>query len=153
MLGRLYEGEVCSAAWALEVVGERWSLLIIRDALFKGVTRFSEFQRSLGIAPNILTKRLEAFVAEGIFELRGGDTEHREYVLTRKGADLMPVIIALSAWTDRWAAPNGAPVVYKHKDCGGRVSPALQCAKCGETLKPADVTAQLTKAAARARRS
>jgi DNA-binding HxlR family transcriptional regulator len=151
MLGRLYEGEICSAAWALEIVGERWSLLIIRDALFKGVTRFSEFQRGLGIAPNILAKRLEAFVAEGIFEMRGGDAEHQEYVLTRKGADLMPVIIALSAWTDRWAAPNGAPIVYKHKECGGRVTQALQCSKCGEALRPADVFARLTKAAERSR--
>jgi len=151
MLGRLYEGQTCSAAWTLEIVGERWSLLIVRDAMFADVTRFSDFQRRLGIAPNILAKRLEAFVAEGIFEMRGADTEHQEYVLTRKGAELKPVIIALSAWGDRWAAPHGAPVVYKHKDCGGRVTQALHCSKCGETPKLTDVVARLTKAAERPR--
>lgn len=70
MLGRYYPGQTCSAASALELVGERWSLLILRDAFFRGHTRFSDFERSLGIAPNILTKRLESFVSDGLMELR-----------------------------------------------------------------------------------
>src|SRR4051794_25667494 len=98
MLGRLYEGQICSAARTLEIVGERWSLLIIRNAMFAGATRFTDFQRSLGIAPNILTKRLADFVEAGIFELRPGDAGHAEYQLTGKGLDLQPVIVALTAW-------------------------------------------------------
>jgi DNA-binding HxlR family transcriptional regulator len=75
MLGTTYEKQNCSAARALEVVGERWSLLILRDALFRGMTRFSEFERSLGLAPNVLAKRLEGFVASGLLEKStdGGD--------------------------------------------------------------------------------
>ena len=76
MLGRLYESEICSAARALEVVGERWSLLILRNAAFAGQTRFSEFERRLGIAPNILASRLEGFVAAGLMEVRP-NAEHK----------------------------------------------------------------------------
>jgi DNA-binding HxlR family transcriptional regulator len=84
MLGRLYEGQDCSAARALELVGERWSLLILRDAMFRGYTRYGQFQKSLGIASNILAKRLEDFVAAGIMQ-RGqpaGAGEQVEYLLT-----------------------------------------------------------------------
>src|SRR2546422_3846934 len=95
MLGHLYETQNSSAARALEVVGERWSPLILRDALFRRMTRFSDFQRSLGLAPNILAKRLELFTAGGIMDARPGPaTGHREYVLTAKGRDLEPVVIA-----------------------------------------------------------
>src|SRR5450755_1606952 len=107
MLGRTYEGQNCSAARALEVAGERWSLLVIRDALFRGITRFSDFQRSLGVAPNILATRLDSFVGAGLMELRQYSERppQHEYLLTGKGRDLGPVIIALTAWGDRWAAP------------------------------------------------
>src|SRR5882757_3224001 len=99
MLGRLYPDEFCSSARALEIVGERWSLLIIRNAMFGEMTRFTELQRSLGIAPNILAKRLSEFVEAGIFELRsGGSGGHAEYILTRKGHELHPIVIALTEW-------------------------------------------------------
>src|SRR5436190_5552348 len=100
MLGKTYERENCSAARALEQVGERWSLLIIRDALFHGHTRFAEFQRSLGIASNVLTARLDAFAATGIMEWRtySSHEDHYEYLLTDKGRGLAPVVIALTAW-------------------------------------------------------
>src|SRR5690242_7037611 len=99
MLGRRYEGQICSAAWTLEIVGERWSLLILRNAMFTGMTRFSQFQHSLGVAPNILAKRLTEFVEAGLFELRPGEGgRHAEYLLTAKGLDLKPVIVALSEW-------------------------------------------------------
>ena len=144
MLGRSYQGQICSAARTLELVGERWSLLIIRNAMFAGMTRFMEFQRSLGIAPNILAKRLGDFVDAGLFELRdsaaGG---HAEYVLTSKGLDLQPVIIALTEWGDRWAAPDGPPVAFEHHDCGGPVALKLQCTRCGERPPPTDVAARL----------
>jgi DNA-binding HxlR family transcriptional regulator len=144
MLGRLYQGQICSAARTLEIVGERWSLLIIRNAMFAGMTRFTDFQRSLGVAPNILTKRLAEFVEAGIFELRPGDAGgHAEYVLTGKGLDLQPVIVALTEWGDRWAAPDGRPVTVEHDGCGGRVVLKMECTRCGEHPPAADVKARL----------
>jgi DNA-binding HxlR family transcriptional regulator len=109
MLGRTYEAQNCSAARTLELVGERWSLLIIRDALFAGSTRFADFQRSLAIAPNILKTRLDGFVAAGLMQRHrySNHPEHYEYLLTDKGRDLQPVIVALTAWGDQWAAPHG----------------------------------------------
>ena len=145
MLGRNYDNQNCSAARALEVVGERWSLLVVRDAIFRGTTKFSEFQRDLGIAPNILTSRLDSFVEAGLMEARrySDQHDHREYVLTKKGLDLQPVIIALTAWGDRWAAPEGPPVVYKHEECGGRIHQQLRCTGCDAVPKPAQVRARL----------
>ncbi len=143
MLGRTYDGQNCSAARALELVGERWSLLIIRDALFRGMTRFSQFQRSLGVAPNVLAARLEGFVAAGLMTPRAYSThpEHREYLLTKKGRDLQPVLLALTAWGDRWAAPDGPPVVLEHENCGGTVTPHALCASCGPLPATASVGA------------
>jgi DNA-binding HxlR family transcriptional regulator len=130
MLGTMYEGQNCSAARALEVVGERWSLLILRDALFRGMTRFSEFERSLGVAPNVLAKRLEGFVASGLLKKHtdGDDAEH--YRPTDKALSFKPVIVALTAWGDRWAAPHGPPVLFEHEGCGGRVDYRVRCTKC-----------------------
>ncbi|MEU6584613.1 helix-turn-helix domain-containing protein [Nocardia sp. NPDC046763] len=144
MLGRMYDGEVCSAARTLEIVGERWSLLIVRNAMFAGMTRFTEFQRSLGIAPNILTKRLAEFVEAGIFEQRSGTgSGHPEYRLTAKGLDLEPVILALTEWGDRWAAPDGPPITYRHTGCDGKVHVRLECSDCDTTPDLAEVTAEL----------
>lgn len=133
MLGKTYESQVCSAARALELVGERWSLLIVRDALYAGSTRFNDFRR-LGIATNILASRLDGFVAAEIMERRAysENPELFEYVLTEKGRELASVIIALTAWGDRWAAPDGPPVIYTHTVCRGPVSSRLTCAECGE---------------------
>src|SRR5580693_5733469 len=99
MLGRMYDTQNCSAARALEFVGERWSLLIIRDALFAGSTRFNDFL-SLGVATNILASRLDGFVDAGIMERRNysDNPELYEYLLTQKGHELAPVIVALTAW-------------------------------------------------------
>ena len=141
MLGRTYDRLNCSAARALEVVGERWSLMILRNAMFAGATRFNDFQRKLGIAPNILSARLDWFVEAGLMKTRqvGGDSETREYVLTRKGLEFQPVLIALTAWGDRWAAPDGPPVMFEHKGCGGPVEQHLTCADCGATPGPGQV--------------
>jgi DNA-binding HxlR family transcriptional regulator len=129
---RTYEAQHCSAARALEAVGERWSLLIIRDALFRDITRFSEFQRSLGIAPNILAGRLDGFVAAGVMTTRPNPDRpgQHDYVLTEKGRDVAPVIVALTAWGDRWDAPDGPPIVFTHNDCGGDVHLQLSCETC-----------------------
>ncbi|WP_022882329.1 winged helix-turn-helix transcriptional regulator [Gryllotalpicola ginsengisoli] len=133
MLGRSYDNQICSIARALDVVGERWSLLIIRDAVFAGVTRFGDFQHNLGIATNVLAARLDAFVEGGIMERRRYSERpaQHEYVLTEKGRDLAPALIALTSWGDRWAAPDGPPIRYEHAACGRRVEPQLVCEKCG----------------------
>lgn len=120
-------------ARALEVVGERWSMLIVRDALFAGVTRFSDFQRGLGVAPNVLAARLDAFVAAGVMERHqySAQPELFEYVLTAKGRDLASSIVALSQWGDRWAAPGEPPILFTHAECGGAVRAETVCARCG----------------------
>ncbi|MFD2093816.1 winged helix-turn-helix transcriptional regulator [Blastococcus deserti] len=143
MLGRTYESEVCSIARALEVVGERWSVLIVRNALFAGSTRFSDFQRSLGIAPNILKTRLDGFVDAGIMrrEQYSEQPELYEYLLTEKGRDLAPALIALTEWGDRWAAPDGPPILYRHSTCGSEVSHQVLCATCGRVDDAAEVQA------------
>jgi DNA-binding HxlR family transcriptional regulator len=140
MLGKTYDSQVCSAARALEVVGERWSLLIIRDALFGGATRFNDFL-ALGISTNILKNRLDGFVAAGIMQRRNSarNPEHHEYLLTDKGTELARVIVALTEWGDKWAAPDGPPVIYYHSGCGSPITQQINCADCGEVHDPAEV--------------
>jgi DNA-binding HxlR family transcriptional regulator len=141
MLGKTYDSQVCSAARALEFVGERWTLLIVRDALFAGATRFSDFHKGLGIATNILTARLDGLVQAGIMERRGSaqNVELYEYLLTDKGRELAPVLVALTEWGDRWAAPDGRPVLYTHANCGGELSQQIICATCGQVDDPSEM--------------
>lgn len=128
MLGKTYDTQVCSIARALEVVGERWSLLIIRDALFARVTRFGDFQHNLGIATNVLTSRLESFVASGIMEREGS----ADYILTTKGRALAVALVALTEWGDAWASPIEPPILYRHASCdGGAVHAVVACETCG----------------------
>ena len=147
MLGRLYETQNCSAARALEVVGERWSLLIVRHALFRNVTRFSDFQRSLGIARNILAARLDWFVEQDLMQRRAStdDPNHQEYVLTEKGRELQPIIVALTHWGDRWAAQGAPPVVLRHACCGGPVRQQNLCQRCDQPVDDQDVEADPTR--------
>ena len=149
MLGYTYDREICSAARALEIAGERWSMLILRNAAFGGVTRFSDFEKSLGIAPNVLAARLERFVEEGLMTIAAGSAGHQEYHLTEKGLDFKPVIVALTQWGDTWAAPEGAPIVYEHDQCGHRVAFGLYCRACDENVKPKEVTARKTEVMSR----
>jgi DNA-binding HxlR family transcriptional regulator len=144
MLGKTYDSEVCSAARALELVGERWSLLIVRNALFAGATRYNDFRKSLGIATNILKTRLDGLVDAGIMERRrySENPELYEYQLTEKGRDLEPVILALTEWGDRWLAPDGPPILYSHTKCGGGINLHTFCANCGEVHDPAEVQAR-----------
>jgi DNA-binding HxlR family transcriptional regulator len=125
----------CSIAQALDVVGEWWTLLILRDAVL-GVTRFEDWQRRLGVARNVLSARLETLVEQGILERRRyQDRPPRdEYVLTHKGSDLIPVLEALRVWGDRYAAPDGPPVLLVHDDCGQVIQPVSHCSHCGERL-------------------
>ena len=127
-------------ARALEVVGERWTLLIVRDALL-GVRRFEDFQRDLGVSRGVLTTRLQLLCDEGILERRRYQErpERFEYRLTDKGRDLWPVMMALVKWGDRHEAEHGPPRLILHRDCGGEVTDRLTCAKCGAELTVRDV--------------
>ena len=127
MLGKTYDTQVCSIARSLELVGERWSLLIIRDALFARVTRFGDFQHNLGIATNVLAARLDAFVGSGIMRREGAV----DYVLTAKGRALATALIALTEWGDEWAAPGAPPILYRHETCGRPVAARVVCDECG----------------------
>ena len=126
----------CSVARTVDVVGEWWTPLIVRDA-FYGVRRFEDFQRSLGLARNVLAARLDRLVAEGIFERRRYDERppRDEYVLTEKGRDLFPVIAALMAWGDRWTAgESGPPLLLMHTPCGHAATLRATCDRCHEQL-------------------
>ena len=143
MLGNSYDNQVCSIARSLELIGERWTILIVRDA-FLGIRRFDELQRSLGVARNVLQNRLERLVEHGILErVRYQERPERfEYRLTEKGLDLWPVLVSLISWGDRHAAPEGPAIILEHRDCGGPVNDRRICEKCGALLGPRDVQAR-----------
>ena len=130
----------CSVAQCLEVVGEWWSLLIVRDA-FLGVRRFDQFQERLGISRNILVQRLTGLVEHGVLE-RVRYSEHPpryEYRLTEKGLDLWPVLNAMRQWGDRHVAPDGPPLVLIHEGCGQVADAVTSCSQCGEPLTARNV--------------
>ncbi|HEY5111392.1 MAG TPA: helix-turn-helix domain-containing protein [Acidimicrobiales bacterium] len=135
-----FAGMDCSVAQCLEVVGERWSMLIIRDS-FMGVTRFEEFHRRLGISRNILRERLNALVGAGVL-VRVPYSEHPprdDYKLTEKGRDLWPVLTAMRQWGDQYAAPSGPPIELVHGWCGKKTHVETVCGECGERLNYRDV--------------
>lgn len=139
MLNRDYEGQdLCGVAKTLEIVGERWTLLIIRDAFF-GIRRFEEFQSSLGIARNVLTDRLNRLVAEGLFDrVRYSERPERyEYRLTDKGRELNIALTALREWGERHVV-DGPPRVLRRRSDGKPVTAAL-VPKGTKTLKPREV--------------
>lgn len=142
MLGNDYADQSCSVAATLEVVGERWSLLIVRDVLL-GLRRFDQLQADLGVARNILQTRLERLMEAGVLEKRlyQERPQRYEYFLTEKGLDLWPTIVALLQWGDKYAAPNGPPVILEHRGCGGAVDEHRVCAACGARLSARDVKA------------
>jgi DNA-binding HxlR family transcriptional regulator len=127
----------CSIARTLDVVGEWWTLLIVRDAL-RGATRFDEFRDSLGVARGVLSARLRKLVEQGILDRRQY-SEHPpryEYTLTGKGRALAPIITALTTWGDTWAAsPNGPPVLLIHEQCGHAIHPIQTCPHCHSEIK------------------
>jgi DNA-binding HxlR family transcriptional regulator len=140
VLRRDYPGLDCSVAKALEVIGERWSLLIVR-AVMHGNRRFGEMQESLGIARNVLSARLERLIEEDILERRAYQESppRYEYFLTEKGLDLWPALIALLHWGDRYSpGPDGPRRLIVHKECGGAVSERGICESCGKVLTARD---------------
>ena len=130
----------CSIARTVEVVGEWWSLMIIRD-VFLGLRRFDDIRDDLGISRNVLSDRLSTLVAHGVLEkVRYSEHPERfEYRLTEKGIDLQPVLVALMRWGDKWESPDGPPLVLEHKGCGHDAAPGLACMHCGELIGPRDV--------------
>jgi len=144
----------CSVARTLSVVGERWTMLILREA-FLGRHRFDEFQQGIGIARNILSSRLRDLVEKGILDRTRADGEPRrvEYRLTKKGSDLYPVLIALMQWGDTWLCDEaGPPMTLVHRNCGATTSPEMVCSQCGEHLGAREVIAIPQRAGNRARR-
>ena len=141
MLGRTYEGQNCSIAKSLELIGERWTMLIVRE-VFLGNRRFDELASRLSIARNVLTARLTRLVEEGVLEkVRYQERPERfEYRLTEKGIDLWPVVVSLLQFGDRYYAPDGPPVVLLHKGCGGHVDEHRICDTCGQRLTARDAT-------------
>ncbi|HKM73441.1 MAG TPA: helix-turn-helix domain-containing protein [Stellaceae bacterium] len=144
----------CPIARSLERVGEWWSILILRDASL-GLARFDEFQESLGIAPNILTRRLKALVEAGLLERRRYSERppRDEYVLTQAGRDFRPVLWALLAWGNKHFAPEGASVVVVDSKTGAEADPVLADRKTGRPLVMPDFRSAAGPAAdARTRR-
>jgi DNA-binding HxlR family transcriptional regulator len=140
----------CSIARAVDVVGDGWTLLLVREAGL-GIRRFEHFQRHLGIGRNILTQRLQHLVDEGVFE-RVPYQEHpprHEYRLTRKGHDLWPVLAALMAWGDRWEGDGkGKPVQLHHRSCDHDMHAVVTCSECGEPVRLREVSATIRPDAA-----
>jgi DNA-binding HxlR family transcriptional regulator len=144
--GFRYSPENCSIAATLQIVGEKWTLLVLREAFF-GVTRFAEFHRALGCARNVLSARLKTLVEEGLLFQRPyrepGSRIRHEYHLTEKGLDLFPVLVALMQWGDRWSADAAGPqVALSHRDCGQPACVELRCAAGHGPLSAHDVKAR-----------
>jgi DNA-binding HxlR family transcriptional regulator len=132
----------CSVARTLEVVGERWTPLIVRDLLF-GVRRFDAIRRNLGISSKVLTERLAELTEHGVVRrvpYQDNPPRH-DYVLTEKGIDLAHVLLAMRTWGDRWAPGDGGrPLLIRHERCGQDVDVVAACSNCGEALLPGEVT-------------
>jgi DNA-binding HxlR family transcriptional regulator len=140
-----YSSSNCSIARTLGVVGEKWTLLVLREA-FYGVRRFDDFHAALGCARNLLSARLKTLVDNGLLEKQAyrDDRGRRrdEYRLTDKGRDLLPAVVALMQWGDRWAADEAGPaIVLRHRDCGEPVSARLSCDAGHASLGARDVRA------------
>jgi DNA-binding HxlR family transcriptional regulator len=128
-------------ARTLSVIGERWTMLILRDA-FNGVRRFEDLMRSTGAPRPLLAQRLHALTDDGVLERRlyAESPARYEYRLTEKGLDLHPVVVSLMAWGDRWMADEmGPPVTLEHRACGSRSTPGLACPDCGTPVTARDL--------------
>jgi DNA-binding HxlR family transcriptional regulator len=151
----LWDRSRCSVAGTLTVVGEKWSLLVLREAFF-GVRRFADFQRILGAPRAVLTERLATLVEQGILRREPyqaeGERQRHEYRLTQKGIDLYPTLVALMQWGDRYLADGDVPVELEHKDCGSTVRLALVC-DAGHELSGAREVRPVPRTAGRAGRS
>jgi DNA-binding HxlR family transcriptional regulator len=131
----------CSIARTLDVIGEPWSPLILRD-VYVGIDRFEQIQADLGISRKVLTERLRWLVESGVLERRQYETRppRYEYVLTPKGTDLCDLLLVMVRWGDRWADDGaGPPVLHRHRACGQVGHVELRCSRCGESMHADDV--------------
>jgi DNA-binding HxlR family transcriptional regulator len=135
-----YGEMACSIARTLDVIGEPWSPLILRD-VWVGLSRFEQLQADLGISRKVLTERLNHLVERGVLERRPYDQRPRfDYVLTEKGAELLDLLMVMVGWGDKWLAGKaGPPVLYRHRACGELSHVDLRCAHCGEAMHAGDV--------------
>jgi DNA-binding HxlR family transcriptional regulator len=136
--------DTCSVANALEIIGDRWTIHVLRES-FLGVTRFEQFRRNIGVAKNILSDRLNTLVAGGVLERRlyNERPPRYEYRLTAKGVDLYSVLIELMRWGNKWTpSADGPGVILEHRTCGKTIEPALACPECGELLEPRTLRAR-----------
>ncbi|MFR9775198.1 winged helix-turn-helix transcriptional regulator [Micromonospora sp. MS34] len=135
--------ENCTIARAMEILGERWTLVVLRE-VFNGVRRFDDMRVRTGIPRQVLTNRLAMLVEQGVLRREPyrepGSRVRHEYRLTDKGLDLWPVLVAVLGWGDRYLAdPDGSPLAVSHRDCGAEVRVALRCARGHELTDPRDV--------------
>ena len=132
----------CSIARTLDVIGEPWSPLILRD-VWVGMSRFDQIQADLGISRKVLTERLNHLVDQGVLERRPYDQRPRfEYHLTAKGTELVDLLLVMTRWGDAWLSGKaGPPVLYRHHACGEISSVDLRCPHCGEPMHAGDVEA------------
>src|ERR1700743_3801953 len=132
-----FEQMQCPIARSLDRVGEWWSILILRDA-FKGVARFDQFQKSLGIAPNMLTRRLDTLIESGLLERRQYREKPPRYedVLTERGRDFRPVLWALVAWGNKHFPPEGKTIVLVNAETGEEVDPVMVDSRTGRVMRP-----------------
>ncbi len=141
-----YSKESCTVAAALEVIGDPWTLLVIRDA-FQGVRRFEQWQERLGVARNVLAARLKSLVRHGVLEPQAYSERplRHEYLLTRKGKDLYAVLLTLHGWGAKHLyGESGAGVSFVHKACGQELDPTLACGCCGQPVRPRDLEIRRT---------
>ncbi|MET7545979.1 helix-turn-helix transcriptional regulator [Streptomyces sp. NBC_01724] len=136
--------ENCTVQRTLDVVGEKWTLLILRDA-FNGVRRFDDFHRHMGLSEAVLAGRLRKLVAAGVLRTvpyqEQGSRTRQEYRLTRKGRDLWPVLVALRQWGETYVGDAEGPVLdIRHSDCGAPVRVVVECSGEHAALTPAEVT-------------
>jgi DNA-binding HxlR family transcriptional regulator len=144
MLGRDYSDQICSISRALEVVGERWTMLVLRDVVL-GRHRFDELVESVGVTRTVLSHRLRHLVGEGVLERTAYQQRPQRftYHLTDKGRALMPVIAHLLWWGDTYyPEPAGPPRLLLHHGCGGPVQPHFACGRCGAELAAADIATE-----------
>ena len=142
-----YSNEHCSVAAALQVVGDPWTLLILRDA-FLGVRRFDDWQAKLGVARNVLAARLKTLVEQGVLETRlySEHPPRKDYVLTPRGRDLLPVILTLKAWGDRHVYGEAArPLDHVHI-CGADLELGIVCKACGKAVDNRELTPRRRRA-------
>ena len=142
-----YSRQSCSIAATLEVIGDPWTLLVIRDA-FQGVTRFEQWQERLGVARNVLAARLKTLVAHGVLEPRlySERPPRNEYVLTARGKDLYGVLVTLHAWGAKHLyGDSDSGVDMIHRTCGHSLEPRIACGCCGEVVRPRDLSLVLSE--------